>query len=608
VIGLASHVPGGLGVFESILLLLLSSYTEAQTSTLIGSLLVYRVIYYLLPLVAGAALLGIHEIVESREGLRRAARIFGRWVPELAPNVLAVTVFVGGGILLFSGVTPVGHAHAAWLTSVLPAGVMDAAHFAGSLAGVGLLFLARGLQRRIDSSYVLSSILLGVGIVCCILKGLDYTEAAGLAIMLGALLPCRGQFYRKAPFLGERFTVGWAAATLIVLLSVAWIGVFFYKIEKTPQDLWAHFIQTSDVGRFLREAAGAWIVVGVFALVKLLHGPPPRPVRPGPAETELARRIIADSPVTLGNLALLGDKTLLFNEKRSAFIMYAVEGRSWVAMGDPVGPDEEKRELLWSFRELVDFHEGWAVFYEIDRDHLALYLDLGLTPLKLGEEAHVDLAQFNLDGHVHKALRHTVHRFAGEGYGFEIVPADGVAAILPELEAVSETCLGAKDMREMGFSMGFFSADYLKQFPAGIVRKDGKIVAFANVWSASHGHELSTDLMRHVPEVPHAIMDYLFVRLMLWGKENGYRCFNMGMAPLSAIQDPTLGSVWNRLATYVFRHGGHFDAFAALRQYKEKFHPTWHPKFVAVPGGLALPHVFTNIASLISRGPRGAAR
>jgi len=61
--------------------------------------------------------------------------------------------------------------------------------------------------------------------------------------------------------------------------------------------------------------------------------------------------------------------------------MYGIEGRSWVALGDPVGPQEEWAELIWRFREMGDRHGGWSVFYEVGRHHLHLYLDIGLTLL-----------------------------------------------------------------------------------------------------------------------------------------------------------------------------------------------------------------------------------
>jgi phosphatidylglycerol lysyltransferase len=139
----------------------------------------------------------------------------------------------------------------------------------------------------------------------------------------------------------------------------------------------------------------------------------------------------------------------------------------------------------------------------------------------------------------------------------------------------------------------------------GIVRKEEKILAFANLLQGMDKEELSIDLMRYLPEAPHGVMDYLFIELMLWGKKEGYQWFNLGMAPLSGMEDHALVPLWNRIGAFIFRHGEHFYNFQGLREYKEKFNPLWEPKYLASPGGLALPRVLINIASLISGGVKG---
>ena len=132
--------------------------------------------------------------------------------------------------------------------------------------------------------------------------------------------------------------------------------------------------------------------------------------------------MIAASGDTLANLALLGDKALVFSASGSAFLMYARIGRSWVAMGDPQGKPEEAGELIWKFHELSDQHDGWTVFYEVSRRHLYLYVDLGLAMFKLGEEARVPLAQISLEGSANKWLRHISRRLLEEGCQFAILP------------------------------------------------------------------------------------------------------------------------------------------------------------------------------------------
>ena len=134
-----------------------------------------------------------------------------------------------------------------------------------------------------------------------------------------------------------------------------------------------------------------------------------------------------------------------------------------------------------------------------------------------------------------------------------------------------------------------------------MVRHADQIVAFANMWIGAGHDEFSIDLMRYDPKSPGGLMDFLFIELLLWGKTQGYDWFNFGMAPLSGIEDRPLAPLWNKAVGLVYRHGDHFYSFTGLRQYKEKFGPTWHPKYLASPGGLALPRILADVTKLIGR-------
>jgi len=61
--GIISNVPGGLGVFETVLMLMLSS--TITTDTLLGTLLAYRAIYYFVPLFVGIILFAGHEVTRQ---------------------------------------------------------------------------------------------------------------------------------------------------------------------------------------------------------------------------------------------------------------------------------------------------------------------------------------------------------------------------------------------------------------------------------------------------------------------------------------------------------------------------------------------------------------
>jgi len=598
--GLTSHVPAGLGVFETVILLGLAR--RAPAPAVIGSLLVYRCVYYLLPLAIATATLAAYEAVRGR---RRLGAIAGRWLPEVAPRVLAVAMFASGALLLLSGAVPRHTGRLNWLGQLLPLPVLEASHFLASLVGLGLVLLASGLQRRLDAAYHLAIVLLIAGAALALLKGFDYEESLILLAMLAALLPCRAEFHRPASLIRERFTIGWAAAVVVVVAASVWLGFFVHKHTGYSRELWWQFSLFGDAPRFLRASVGVGVGALAFAGWHLLR---PARLRPAPADVEsvaTVRAIIATAPVAAANLALLGDKSFLFSDDRRAVIMYAVAGRSCVAMGDPLGAPESCAELVWTFRELCDQHDVWPVFYEASAAALSYYVDLGLTPLKFGEEARVRLADFTLEGSARKQQRYVLRSTERDGGSFAVYGPDEAATLLPQLRSISEAWLRDKHTREKGFSLGRFDERYLAQFPIAVVRWRGAIVAFANVWCSGLKEEISPDLMRYLRAAPASVMEYLFLKLLLWAKGEGYQWANLGMAPLAGLEARATAPWWNRAGAFAFRYGEHFYNFQGLRQFKAKFDPEWRPKYLVSPGGIVLPRVIANVATLVSGGLRG---
>jgi phosphatidylglycerol lysyltransferase len=284
--------------------------------------------------------------------------------------------------------------------------------------------------------------------------------------------------------------------------------------------------------------------------------------------------------------------------------MYGVQGRTWAALGDPVGPPERMGALIRLFLEKCDDFGGVPVFYEISREHLDRYADVGLTFVKLGEEARVDLKAFTLEGSHGKKCRSAIHRLQRDQATFRIVPVGQVAGVIDQLRAVSDDWLARRAGGEKGFSLGFFDPEYIARFPIAVVEQAGRIVAFANLWPGERRFELSMDLMRYDDRAPKDVMDALFAHVMLWGKEQGYQWFAMGMAPLSGFETSPVAPLWNRLASFLYEHGENVYNFQGLRAFKQKFDPVWQPRYLAYPGGLRLARVLADVAALIAGGYR----
>jgi phosphatidylglycerol lysyltransferase len=601
-LGMASHVPGGVGVFEGLMVLLLRPYlTSGQ---LLPALVEYRVVYFLLPLAVALVGLVADEVRQHRAPAARIGAVLGQLTEQLAPRGLAIVTFLAGLVLLFSGATPAAVGRLDLLGRVLPPGLIEASHFLNSVAGAALLILSQGLARRLDAAYYLtaSTILAGMGV--SLLKGLDYEEAVLLMAVFVLLRRARPAFDRRAAFFDTRFSPTWIAAVIGALGASVWLGLFAFKQVEYSNELWWQFEIHGEASRFLRASVGAAMVLLLFGLARLIGYAPHEAPTPSDTDLEDAARAIAAQTATYPSLVYLRDKALLFDDDRAAFVMYGVQGRTWVALGDPVGPADRMNDLIRRFLERCDDFGGVPVFYEVGRTHLHRYTDFGLTFIKLGEEAKVDLTKFTLEGAPAAKFRQVIRRLEKDGGTFRIVDPAGVPAIIDQLRAVSDDWLAAKSSAEKGFSLGFFDEAYLSRFPVAVIEHDGRIWAFGNIWAGPQHLDLSIDLMRYHRDAPKSVMEALLVHMMRWGKEQGYRRFALGMAPLSGFESSPVASLWNRLATFMYEYGESLYSFQGLRAYKEKFNPVWEPRYLAYPGGLRLPRIMIDVSALVAGGYR----
>jgi phosphatidylglycerol lysyltransferase len=598
IIGVTSHVPGGLGVFETVIVFSLSGAVPGDR--LLAALLMYRVVYYLAPLALALVGFLAAELLRQRARLSAGAQGVAKVVLPALPSLLAAGTFIAGAALLFSNATPTAKSRIAFLDLFLPLGVLELSHFAASLAGLGLLVLAEALNRRINAAWFLSCLLLAVGAVLAILKGFRYEEAILLIVMLAFLLPMRGLFHRRAAIL-TRPSPGWAIALAVVVLCAGWVGFFTWKHVEYSNDLWWQVELHAGAPRFLRAALGVCVLGLVLFGRRLLSPAMHHGGESLPGCADAVRACIATNDAASANLALLGDKLFAFSPDRGAFVMYGLSGRSTVVMGDPVGRPELFSDLVWQFFEEKARSGTRVVFYEVSNRFLPLYLELGMTLVKTGEEASVPLGDFSLEGGRRAKLRTPFNKMRREGYSFRVLEGQERDAAMPEFGRITRAWLGDKGGKEKGFSLGRFGEDYLRNFPCAVIEKEGRVLAFANLWTTGTRAEVAVDLMRHEPGSPNGIMEFLFTNLMLWGREQGFGRFNLGIAPMSGIREGGAAPMLNRGMAMIYRAGGNLYNFEGLRRYKEKYDPEWSPVYLVSHGRFSVPIVAAEIAALVAR-------
>ena len=300
--------PGWPWVFEASMVFALGG--SIPTPAMVAALLAYRVIYFGVPVLLSAVLLAGFE---SRAIATRFAIRSPRRIAQLAPVFLSMITFVVGGLQVISSATPAFGHRLALLRAVLPLWVIESSQLLASVAGVLLLFVARGLMRRLDGAWWLA-----IGLAASqsravadqgagVRRGRRADDSNRLAghdarALLPALVAVRRTLHGALARVGWRST---ARRGLDILLCVS----------RSPYTgaLWHEFAFEDGASRSLRATLGAALFAAAFALWQLLRPAAGHFATPARDDLREAARIIRAQERSDAGLAMMGDKSFLFS-------------------------------------------------------------------------------------------------------------------------------------------------------------------------------------------------------------------------------------------------------------------------------------------------------
>ena len=229
-----------------------------------------------------------------------------------------------------------------------------------------------------------------------------------------------------------------------------------------------------------------------------------------------------------------------------------------------------------------------------------MYRRLGLRVLKIGEEAMIDLEHFRSHTAERKSFRRIRRKFESEGYRLIRYAPPHPRGLLDEVEEISQEWLSVPGRRERSFTLGSFDRDYLDETPLFVVRDPhGHPLAFVNEIPSYRKGEATIDLMRYRLGIPNGTMEYLLTELMLALRQEGYRRFDLGLAPLAGVGDRPGATLQERALSQLYERLTRFFSYKGLRFYKAKFEPDWEDRFLVYGvGPFALARVSVALARL----------
>jgi phosphatidylglycerol lysyltransferase len=502
-----------------------------------------------------------------------------------------------------------------YLHELFPLEFIHLSRFVTLVIGFTLVVSALNIYKRKRRAFQIVLVASIASVIFHLTKGLDYGEAVFSAVLPALLLRARKNFTVGSGTPDLREAGIRLAAALAVALGYGVAG--FWLLD--PREFGINFTIGDAVRRTLlflslvgdpgivpHTRYAQWFLDSLYLMTVtaiaysglVMFQPVVYHFRTLPQERFRAKEITGQcGRSALDYFKYWPDKSFFFSDSRNCFIAYRVAAGCALALADPVGPEEEIEDTVRGFLAYCDSNDWKVGFYQTLPDFLPLYKRLGLRRLKIGDDAIVDLAQFNLGGRSKRSLRTTVNKLERAGVQVRRYEPPIPYEVLAGARAVSDAWLQIPGRRERHFTVGQFDKNYLRSTPLVVAQAaDGRFLAFVNVIPSYRPGETTVDLMRHGIDVPNGVMEYLFVKLIEMSCEQGYERFSLGMAPLAGFREHEEASLEERAVHFFIQRLNFLFSYAGLYAFKAKFATHWEPRYLIYRNILDLPAIAAALA------------
>ncbi|MGA7669042.1 MAG: phosphatidylglycerol lysyltransferase domain-containing protein [Nitrolancea sp.] len=479
------------------------------------------------------------------------------------------------------------------------------------LAGIFLILLGRGLLHGRRTAWYASLVLLSASLISSVVQGIDL-DALVVKIGLIAILIWRQQDFRARPDVPTlRRGIRAALFALILVPLYALLGF-------TLMRHW--FVEPVTVGGMLREALArmsfstggalhgarlssrsflssisiAWGAVLVYAVVVVL-----RPVLQPTFETVRDRRRAIDllhqhGDLTTSFMTTWAGNTALLNGERDAYVAYRLIGNVAIVLGDPIGNPDGCRRAIDEFLDLAVVN-GWTpCFYGASAHYLREFSHHGLSWIKVGEDASVNITDLSFRGKSWQDVRTARNRARRENVRFEMI--DQRAAdpeIVRQLWDISAEWTARRGLPEMNFTLGHLTDPPDPEIRTAVaIDERGRVQGFLTWLPVYARHGWVVDLMRRRDDAFPGVMEFLIAESLLAFQSESFRFASLSAAPLGHVaREQEHSSAMERALIHAAERLDSFYHFASLNDFKSKFQPNWEPIYLAYAGNSSLPRI-----------------
>lgn len=575
---IASPFLRGLGAIEVSLTFVLQQFgfpvLAAATITLL-----FRFFEFWIPLVAG-----VLSFMTRKDNL----------ILRILP---ACIILILGIVNIISAITPAIPARLRMVKNLLPEDLIVTSNSLVLVFGLILVLISIFLLQGSKRAWYTALCLTVFSFLGHLIKAADYEEAL-LAFIAGSALLYTRSSYKLKPH-SKLVSINYAVLLYAVLALLAYGVIGFYFMDKRHFGVDFKFIESlkavvkllflidykgmtplTRFGAHFQDSiyiSGALIIL--FVIFSLLRPYFSKPYN-SPEDFEIAKQLVSRYGCSaLDYFKTYPDKFLFFNTDKTAFVSFKLTRHFAIVLEDPVAEnDTAKLDMINLFEDFCQQNGFISAFYRVPESSLPLYKASGRKSVPIGEEAILDLNTFKLEGGKMKTTRSAISRLTAEGYDLKVYTAPIMEGLLQKLEKVSDNWLEELKQKEVAFTQGVFDTSILKtQTIITVEDQEEKVYAFLNLVPDYAPGEATYDLIRRVTDAPNGVLDMLLAKTFIYLKEAGYTSVNMGLAPMSGMEDV---NITQKTIKYAYENLRAFGQFKGLRKYKEKFYPNWEKKYL----------------------------
>lgn len=605
-----------LGYIISVIFLIVSPFLRGLGAIEVS--MTYVLLRFGFPNVDAIAITFLYRFFEFWLPLVAGIFAFLSKVNKLLMRILPALFLLTLGIInIISVLTPAIKERVNELKGFLPIEAIHTSNYLVLTAGLLSLVTAAFLLKGLRTAWWFAIILSTVSLVGHMAKAIDFEEASLALLVIVMLVGTRKEYYIKTN--PKMRNVGLQTSILTAFATLVYGIVGFYFLDKrhfnVDFNVWQsvvytiqnYFMISSDslvpASKFASKFLLSINISGFFSIAFLIYTFV-RTYVPhdniSEEERKLAEELIqVHGCSALDHFKISEDKIIYVSESRKAFVSYRISGNFAVVLENPVAENpEEMRDCIIEFDQYCYESGMKSIYYRVPEESLEIYKQLKRKSLFLGQEGVVDLTTFKLEGGARKPMRNAINKVIDRGFKATIHEAPVKDGILQKIKSVSDEWLEDMERTEIIFSQGMFDWAELKQQTIITVENaEEKIVAFLNIIPDYAPNESTYDLIRKTADAPNGIMDFILVELFKYLREKQIRYVNLGFAPMSGLDDPH--TFPEKSMKFAYEKIRSFSHYKGLRDYKEKFDPTWYNKYLIYQHDYDLLSVPTAISKVI---------